>query len=322
MSIPRPAPSVPAAIDEAEHDRRRRNYAIYPIVRRRAVSLIGGANGNGSGKNMLFAQLLAKWKLQPDTFGYPNYPLPFAVVCCLQMEDDFRSLAANAGLDDTIPIIAAYKSNKPVSFREICLEARKLNPKVKVLWLDSIHELLPPTVSVISYGPVSKLMNEVRRLLVEMDLTLIASGANSKPKPHRVKPIDLFLGSGAWVDNCSCFIGIEYTSEDDADPHRRVTITSREAHSVHHLEFSKSGLLVESHRQLDEENGLRERLSILICLIEAHPDGAILSRAQIVEMASTVGIEPWSCDRYLAILKSEGRLRSAGFGKYTVPFNQ
>ena len=322
-----PSPSPFDTTDRSEIRRRAKNYAIYPIIRHHAVSYIGGSED--SGKQMLFAQILYKWLHEPYTFGFPNYPSEFAILCLLQSESEFRRTAARVGLLDEELTVYAPGNAKGAPFPELCDALLKKKPDAKVIWLDCIHQLLPPATNVISYGPVSRLMADVRNVLRERKLTLITGGANAKPKAHHERPIDAFLGSNGWTENHSCFIGLERPiildgrgrppRIDDESTSRKLTILSQDApYYSRWLEVSATGLLVENSAESNREQQVQNNMDGLMSLLESFPEDYTFTANDILEQAEMINISRATCYRYVAMLKDDGRLQAAGYGKYQI----
>ena len=286
------------------------NFLVDQILPAKEIHLIGGPSG--AGKTTLMLQVVQDFSLGKSIFGHPSHPLPFCFISLTRSRFSILSTARKIGFP-RLPLVAVMeeKNTGPRTITSLYQTALRAVPDVKVLFLDSLHQLCPG--NIIRYDEVSSFLRATMCVMQELGITIIARTETAKPEEWKGR--QRVLGSVAWTERVSTIITVEQVTDSPNDHRRRVTILPRNAApEVWPMIFNEQGRIVSS--RLGEQYG-DEQYDNFVVLVAAllEAEGEVRFK-QIEEMAASLEISRRTIYNYLERMKQEGRIESVGLGLY------
>ena len=294
-------------------------FVVDTILPANRLHLIGGPAH--SGKSTLMFRIIADWTANLKVFGYESHPAPFCFVTCNSNVDDCLQIAGRTGLDTSkLNVISTIDHDGIKNYADVVYQARQLEPKVKVIFLDGIFGISES--SGLDNKVVREFLTTLLRQLRETDTTLIATGRCAKPKENRstMRSIDRFLGATVWTELAHTYIAIEQRSLNKPKDDRRVVSVMPKNTAPFNLSyrFTDTGNLVEVSE--DPAADSANRVQSLSDMISGYSDGEELTTADLLELCSTLGVVARSTMmKYIAVLVHRGELEDAGYGRYRRP---
>src|SRR5579872_3584881 len=144
------APSAAAldlGIDDAEHARRRKEYAVYPIIPRREITLIGGSPHVGT--TTLLMMMCNNYQNGKTVLGHTAYSSPGSatLLCHSHSKGVIQRIASRLGIVSSemnlvvMGIRAEDRDRDKNTFAQIVRRLRKQNKNLDIIFLDGYHRL-------------------------------------------------------------------------------------------------------------------------------------------------------------------------------------
>lgn len=309
--------------DEAESIRRRKEYAVYPIIPKREITLIGGSPKVGT--TTLLTMMCDCYRSGKSVLGFPSYSTPgcASLLCLTHSKGVVQRIAAQMGvltaeLNLTVMGIEANERERDRNtLAMIVKRLKKSNPALEVLFLDGYHRLFRGNRK--DYDAGADGTDSVQEVLEAENLTLVAVGRSVKLNAENMEasPMERFYGSVSTTERIATFISMErlhHTSRDN--PKRIITVETQGKPSIQSWEFTNTGLLVPES-EATSENRVHEAFESFETMVMARGEGEAMTSEEMNELGEYLGISKATVARYRNRMIEQGMLEG-GYGEYRV----
>lgn len=312
-------------IDAAEYARRRKDYAVYPIIPRREITLISGSPRVGT--TTLLTMIADSYRSGNTVLGYPAYPAAggssHGMICYSHARGVLQRICAAMGvltdeLNLTVMGIKGSERDKDKNtFAQIVKRMKGKNPELEVIFLDGFHRLFRGNRK--DYDAGADGTDSVQEVLEEENLTLVAAGRSVKLNSENMEAsaIERFYGSISTTERIATFISMErlhHTSRDN--PKRTITVETQGKPVVQQWEFTNNGLLVPES-EAGRENGRREPFADFVTVVTARGPGELVGCEELNGIGRELGISVATVARYRNRMIEQGMLEGR-YGEYKV----
>jgi hypothetical protein len=288
-----------------------RRYLIDKILPARQVHLIGGASG--AGKTRFTCWWQRDWIASKPVFGFDSHPEPTMYFANDRNDESLDETLSQLGALDLFPWKSLiYEPNKTIP--EIVLE----HPHIKVFIFDPIMNFIPGC-RFNDYGAVSRFLTGLTALCFKKDITILGMVHTTKVNTltNFTNPREKLLGSAAWGGYSETLMIFGCIDPADTNPRKpRFTLILPRNHQEFRIDwrFDATGMPEITEGTPEEQD--REPLFQAII-----PEAQILSRAELLKLAVSIGISGGTFDRVLkrAIDQKTGYLESVRHGHYRKP---
>jgi hypothetical protein len=325
VAIPKPIPhthTVTTALTEAEENRRRRDYIVYPIIPRQEITLIGGSPRVGT--TSLLIQMAGDFMAGRPVLGFPCYTRPSCVIVANHTKGVMHRIAHRTGTayDDLDIRISGLTDNKKQSFQELVKTEKKRNPNLEVIFLDGFHRLFRGNRS--DYDTGTEGTDAIQCTLETFDVTLVTvSRATKRTADNDATPaIERVYGSIGVTERIGTFISMERVSLNRTDANRRIVIETQDQPILQDWQFTQSGILVpkdqisSAERQASTKDDAED-------LIFSHDDGTEWTSGELAQLISDCcEVCTRQAQRYVEDWMETGKIQSPRRGVYRLPTKQ
>jgi hypothetical protein len=312
-------------VDDAEHARRRKDYAVYPIIPRREITLISGSPRVGT--TTLLTMICDNFRSGKPVLGYPSYVSPggdsHGMICYTHTKGTMQRIATAMGIltsELNLTVMGIRNSERERdknTFGQIVKKIKSRNPAIEVIFLDGYHRLFRGNRK--DYDAGADGTDSVQEVLEDENLTLVAVGRSVKVNADNIEAsaMERFYGSVSTTERIGTFISMErmhHTSREN--PKRVITIETQGRPQVQNWEFTNTGLLV-LESEAGSENRSRDVYGDFEMVIMARGEGEKVSSEELNGIGRELGIATATVARYRNRMIERGMLEGR-YGEYTV----
>lgn len=315
-----PRMGVRLDVDSTEHERRRKNYAVYPIIPRREITLISGSPRVGT--TTLLAMICDSFRSGRPVLGFPSYPPPdiqsHSLICYTHTKGVFQRVCAALGILTSelnlavMGIRGGERDKDKNTFLQIVKRLKNKNPALEVIFLDGYHRLFRGNRK--DYDAGADGTDSVQEVLEDENLTLVAVGRSVKVNADNMdaSPRERFYGSVSTTERVATFISMERVHHSSREnPKRIITVETQNRPVVQNWEFTNNGLLVPE-ADAGYENRARDAFADFETVVMARGAGGTVTSTEMNELAMELNISLPTIARYRNRLIERGML----VGKY------
>lgn len=326
MPIPRKSPSlapvIPEQPTEAELNRRRRDYIVYPIIPRNEITLISGSPRTGV--TTLLTQIQDDFHNGKPVLSFAPFTAPSCFVVADHTRGTVQRICRRIGAEiDELNVMVTGLRNKMPTFPDLCKKIKKDYPDTEVVFLDGYHRLIPGNRKDYDVGTQGT--DLVQRTLEDFELTLVAAGRGSKLTADNIEssPLERFYGSIGTTERIATFISLERTDISHRDRHRTICVLTQDCPIWQDWEFTTTGMLVPRAEAVEENSMPSDSFGTAESVVFTWPTGSEFTAAELYDVIrEVVDVTDRSCKRYISQWLNEGKLRKVGHGRYLIPRGQ
>jgi RecA-family ATPase len=282
-------------------------WLIENILPTREIHLVGGPSG--AGKTTWLLQTILAWADGQDVFGHKSHPLPYFYVSCDRSRESMLRTFQRCGVDPAkLPHISGL-DERLFSPKSILERARKLNPDVRVLFIEGFAMFAPSGRLAYDYVQVATFFTDLTRMCQREDLTLTGVVHSSKMREGEryLNPRQRIHGSVAWAAFTETIILVEPADEKNptSDIRSLLLLPRNSKAEYYQLAFDSQGMLQQ--RQDDDQEA-----TVMLVFLSNQKPGAELSTSVAVEFGESHGLSRFQVMRWLNRFEEDARIEKSG----------